>query len=79
MLPVVSAKAKQRALAVAVLLLAAVVGAGCKTARQVAAQYPSSDMEAIYRAALPNAQRNPVVLIHGFAGSTLRRVEDGAT
>lgn len=79
MLPVVSAKAKQRVLAVAVLLLAAVLGTGCKTARQVAAQYPSSDMEAIYRAALPNAQRNPVVLIHGFAGATLRRVEDGAT
>ncbi len=74
-----SAKLKQRALTTAVLLLVAAIGAGCKTARQVAAQYPSSDMEAIYAAALPNAQRNPVVLVHGFAGATLRRAEDGAT
>jgi pimeloyl-ACP methyl ester carboxylesterase len=36
-------------------------------------------MEAIYATALPNAKRNPVVLVHGFAGSTLRRIEDGAT
>jgi len=70
---------KQRVLTVTVLLLVTGIGAGCKTARQVAARYPSSDIEAIYAAALPNAQRNPVVLVHGFAGATLRRAEDGAT
>lgn len=36
-------------------------------------------MEAIYAAALPNANRNPVVLVHGFAGATMRRVDDSAT
>jgi len=61
-----------------VVLVAATITGGCKTARQVAARYPSSDMEAIYAAALPNAQRNPVVLVHGFAGAILLRVEDGA-
>ena len=62
-----------------VLLLVVPIGGGCKTARQVAAQYPSSDIETIYAKALPNAQRNPVVLVHGFAGATMRRAEDGAT
>lgn len=61
-----------------VLLLATGALSACKTARQVAARYPSSDMEAIYAAALPNAERNPVVLVHGFAGATLLRVEDDA-
>ena len=62
-----------------ILLLLGVVVTGCKTARQVAARYPSSDIEAIYADALPNAQRNPVVLVHGFAGATLQRIEDDAT
>ena len=74
-----SIKLKQRALTMAVLLLVAAIGVGCKTARQVAARYPGSDIEAIYAAALPNPQRNPVVLVHGFAGATLRRGEDDAT
>lgn len=52
---------------------------GCSAYRQMASQYPKSDIATIYENALPNAERNPVVLIHGFAGSTLRRVEDDAT
>lgn len=52
---------------------------GCSTYRQVASQYPKSDIATIYENALPNTERNPVVLIHGFAGATLRRVEDEAT
>ena len=70
---------RRAALAMAVVLVAATILGGCKTARQVAARYPSSDIEAIYADALPNAQRNPVILVHGFAGATLRRREDGAT
>jgi len=60
-------------------LLAALLVSGCTTYRQVASKYPKSDIEAIYENALPNPQRNPVVLIHGFAGATLKRQEDGAT
>ena len=58
------------------MLLTAV---GCSAYRQVASQYPKSDIATIYENALPNTERNPVVLIHGFAGATLRRVEDEAT
>lgn len=52
---------------------------GCTTYRQVASKYPKSDIEAIYENALPNPQRNPVVLIHGFAGASLQRKDDGAS
>ncbi len=61
------------------LTLVLSLAVGCSAYRQVAAQYPKSDISTIYENALPNAERNPVVLIHGFAGATLRRVEDGAT
>lgn len=61
------------------LVLTTVALAGCTTYRQVAARYPSSDIEAIYANASPNQERNPVVLVHGFAGARLERVEDGAT
>ena len=60
-------------------VLASVALGGCRTARQVAARYPRSDIEAIYAGRQANTARNPVVLVHGFAGSTLRRLEDDAT
>lgn len=63
----------------AVLALAVIALGGCKTARQVAARYPRSDIEAIYADSQANAARNPVVLVHGFAGARLERIEDGAT
>lgn len=61
------------------LTLALLLVVGCSTYRQVASQYPKSDIATIYETALPNTERNPVVLIHGFAGATLRRIEDEAT
>lgn len=61
------------------VLLATLPVAGCTTYRQVASKNPKSDITAIYENSLPNTQRNPVVLIHGFAGATLQRREDGAT
>ena len=61
------------------LLLISLVMVGCTTYRQVASRYPRSDIEAIYQNALPNSERNPVVLIHGFAGAALHRLEDDST
>lgn len=61
------------------VLLVALPVVGCTTYRQVASKYPKSDIDAIYENAVPNPRRNPVVLIHGFAGASLQRQEDGAT
>ena len=69
----------RRSTTAGILTLTLLTAVGCSAYRQVAAQYPKSDITAIYENALPNTERNPVVLIHGFAGATLRRVEDEAT
>ncbi len=69
----------QTAVAASSILVTVVTLAGCRTARQVAAQYPKSDIESIYADSMSNPDRNPVVLVHGFGGSILRRTEDGGT
>lgn len=58
------------------LLAAVLLVPACKAFRQVAARYPRADIEQIYGRSAHNPDRNPVILIPGFAGSTLVRRED---
>ena len=59
------------------LLLGLVLVARCSLVRQRAARYPSPDLEQIYGTSRGNLELNPVILVPGFAGSSLRRTEDG--
>ncbi|MCP4895956.1 MAG: hypothetical protein GY906_03190 [bacterium] len=52
---------------------------GCSWIRQQASRYPAADVDAIYRTSHPNTKRNPVILIHGFAGAKIVRSSDNAT
>jgi pimeloyl-ACP methyl ester carboxylesterase len=65
-----------RSLIVALLAFALLAG-GCKVVRHAAARYPRPDLGSIYHRSARNAERNPVLLIPGFAGSTLVRERDG--
>jgi len=71
-------RTSQALLAGSVILLAASV-TGCTLIRSQASRYPAADVDAIYSRAVPNPQRNPVILIHGFTGSKIVRAADGAT
>ena len=51
----------------------------CSLVRQAASRYPAADIDTIYEGSQASFERNPVVLVHGFAGATLVRKEDGAT
>jgi hypothetical protein len=44
---------------------------GCKQVRRAATRYPAPDLERIYAGAAANPDRNPVILVPGFAGSNL--------
>ena len=57
----------------------AMVLASCSLIRRTAARYPAADLDTIYQGSQAGLDRNPVVLIHGFAGATLVRRSDGAT
>ena len=57
-------------------LLIALSTSSCSLARQTAARYPAADIDTIYQAPLSGADYNPVILIHGFTGSTLLRKSD---
>ncbi|RMH20125.1 MAG: hypothetical protein D6696_08865 [Acidobacteria bacterium] len=61
----------------ALLLLLVLLLAGCRTVRSVVARYPRPDIARIYAAARQNPERNPVIVIPGFAGSELVRQADG--
>lgn len=52
-------------------LLLALPLTSCRMVRQVAAKYPRPDVALLYRDAASNRERNPVILIPGFAGTRL--------
>ena len=66
-----------KTLRVSLTVLLSLVLAACSLFRERAARYPAPDLAAIYGSSRENLDRNPVILIPGFAGSALARSADG--
>ena len=59
------------------VILSVVFLTACSLIRDRAARFPAPDLAAIYGPLRDNLDRNPVILIPGFAGSALVRSDDG--